>query len=426
MEIDTAATEAALRELVAIRSVKGGGGEAAAAGWVQDYLAKRGIASEILCKDPARPNVLARLGPAGGADPLVLISHIDVVDADEARWSHPPFSADVADGRIWGRGTLDTKHLTVMELAAFAALKAREGELRRPVWLLATVDEECGSEYGMAEVRRRRPEVFKNAVVINEGGGFPLRIHGRDYMTVTVGEKGVCKVRLTAEGRGGHASSPGPCEEQAVQKLAAAVHRMFAGTEALTAGACLRPLIEQAIGTDAPDSPVARAIWTYAGENRVTMRDYQIGERSNVLPARAGTTVEFRVLPGVKAADVERYAAACCEGLGVAVQVESFEPGFLADVDSPEFARFTGALRKACAARGMPCGVMPMLAFGRTDGRFFGAGAKAVYGCSPLLMGDSFDEILPKVHGDDESILQQSFAFGCRVLADVVDAELAG
>ena len=96
MEIDTAAAEAALRELVAIRSVKGGGGEAAAAGWVQDYLAKRGIASEILCKDPARPNVLARLGPAGGADPLVLISHIDVVDADEARWSHPPFSADVA------------------------------------------------------------------------------------------------------------------------------------------------------------------------------------------------------------------------------------------------------------------------------------------------------------------------------------------
>ena len=166
------------------------------------FLAKR------IAKTPERPNLLAVIRAAHPEkEPLVLISHIDVVDGDEEKWTHPVFGAERAEGRIWGGERSDTKHLTMMELYSFLQLRGREEELNRDVWFLATVDEEKGSEYGMAYVKTVRPELFSHAVVINEGGGFPLHINGKNYMMLTVGEKAVCKVKIKAEGTGGHASA---------------------------------------------------------------------------------------------------------------------------------------------------------------------------------------------------------------------------
>ena len=150
------------------------------------------------------------------------------------------------------------------------------------------------------------------------------------------------------------------------------------------------------------------------------MRNYQIGVRSNVIPARAETVLEFKVLPYTEEAEITAFLDRQLEGLAVQYEVLSYEPGFESHFDNSHLKELVTDLNSACARYGFSGQVLPMLALGRTDGRFFGSEGSMVYGCSPLLMGDSFDVVLPKVHGHNESILEASFEFGCRVLDEII------
>lgn len=410
----------AFRQLVCIPSVTGTAGEEQACAYLEKLLGSCGIASERICRACSRPNLLAGLRAENPQkEPLVLISHIDVVDGDPKRWSHPVFGAKVDDGRIWGRGTLDTKQLTMMELYAFLHLKEQEHRLNRDVWFLATIDEECGSSYGMEYVKRVKPGLFEKAMVINEGGGFPMHINGKDYMMLTVGEKAVCRVRVWAEGTAGHASAPG--DDQAMLKLAGGLGRIFAAEKELTCGSrhtC--DTMKEIVGSEVWDNPVGADIFGYAGQNSIGMRNYRIGERSNVIPARAEALLEFKLLPYAGEEEVIAFLERQLSGLDVRYEVAGYEPGFESHFDNSHLKELVEDLNAACARHGFCGQVLPMLALGRTDGRFFGSENSMVYGCSPLLMGDSFDVVLPKVHGDDESILEESFLFGCRVLDEII------
>lgn len=410
----------ALIQLVQIPSVTGSAGEEQACAFLEGLLAQHGIESRRIARVPERPNLLACLRAEHPVqEPVVLISHIDVVDGDPAQWTHPVFGGQVEDGRIWGRGTLDTKQLTMMELYSFLQLKEHQARLDRDVWFLATVDEEGGSSFGMEYVKTVCPELFAGAVVFNEGGGFPLCIHGRHYMMLTVGEKCVCKVRIWAEGTGGHASAPG--DDQAMQKLAAGLQRIFAAEQTLTCGSHhTYDTMRRIVGTDDWDNTVAAGIFAYSGKNSVGMRNYRIGQRSNVIPARAETVLELKLLPDATEADVEAFLEQTCRDTQVHYEIIGFEPGFESRLEDPRFRELVDELNAACKQHGFDGQVLPMLALGRTDGRFFGSEGSRVYGCSPVLPGDAFDVILPKVHGNDESILEASFAFGCRVLNDTL------
>lgn len=410
----------AFLELIRIPSVTGSEKEETACAYLEAILRENGIESERIAKEPYRPNLLAVIRAANPVqEPLVLISHIDVVDGDEEKWTHPVFGAEVSGGRIWGRGTLDTKQLTMMELYAFLKLKGQEERLNRDVWFLATIDEEGGSNYGMAYVKQARPELFRNAMVINEGGGFPLKINGKPYMMLTVGEKAVCKVRIWADGAAGHASAPG--DDQAIQKLAQGLERIFAAEQELSCGSrhtC--ESMQKIVGSGEWDNAVGADIFGYAGQNSIGMRNYQIGVRSNVLPARAETVLEFKVLPYTEETEITAFLDRQLAGLPVQYEVLGYEPGFESHLENSHLQDVMKKLQTACRRYGFEGEVLPMLALGRTDGRFFGSEGSMVYGCSPLLMGDSFDVVLPKVHGNDESILEESFLFGCRVLDEVV------
>lgn len=410
----------AFLEFIRIPSITGSEGEEKACAFLEEILNEHGISSERIAKTPERPNLLAVIRAAHPEkEPLVLISHIDVVDGDEEKWTHPVFGAERAEGRIWGRGTLDTKHLTMMELYSFLQLRGREEELNRDVWFLATVDEEKGSEYGMAYVKTVRPELFSHAVVINEGGGFPLHINGKNYMMLTVGEKAVCKVKIKAEGTGGHASAPG--DNQAIQKLSKGLFHIFSAEKELTCGSRRTyETMKQITGSEEWDNPVGADIFGYAGQNSIGMRGYQIGERSNVIPAKAETTLEFKVLPETMEEDIRTFLEKHLKGDEVSFEILGFEPGFESSFENSRLRDLTDSLQDACRCHGLDCEVLPMLALGRTDGRFFGSEGSMVYGCSPLLMGDSFDVVLPKVHGNDESILEESYEFGVNVLYDII------
>lgn len=412
--------EAFLR-LIRIPSVTGTAGEEEACAFLESLLKEHGIESRRIAKTPERPNLLAWIrSPRPEMEPLVLISHIDVVAAEASQWSHEPFGGEIADGRIWGRGTLDTKQLTMMELYAFLRLKEDESALKRDVCFLATIDEEGGSSYGMEYVKSVCPELFQNSMVINEGGGFPLHINGKDYMMLTVGEKAVYRVKIWADGTGGHASAPG--DDQAMLKLAEALERIFAAEGRLTCGSRRTwEAMREIVGSEVWDNTVAADIFNYAGHNSIGMRNYQIGQRSNVIPAKAETVLEFKVLPDTGEHEITEFLERELNGLDdVFYQVISYEAGFESHFENSRLRRLADELQEGCALYGFSGTVLPMLALGRTDGRFFGSEGSMVYGCSPLLMGDSFDVVLPKVHGKDESILERSYEFGCRVLDYVI------
>ena len=144
--MNLAESKEAFIRLVQIPSVTGSCQEEQACAFLEEILNSHGIETERIARIPERPNLLACIRTEHPKRrPVVLISHIDVVDGDPERWSHPVFSGETADGRIWGRGTLDTKQLTMMELYSFLRLKERETELDRDVWFLAAIDEEGGS-----------------------------------------------------------------------------------------------------------------------------------------------------------------------------------------------------------------------------------------------------------------------------------------
>lgn len=412
----------AFMELLRIPSVTGSGadGEEKACAFLEHILQENGIKTERIAKDLHRPNLLAAIhAPRAEKEPVVLISHIDVVPGIQEEWTHPVFGAQKADGRIYGRGTLDTKQLTMMELYAFLNLKKQENHLNRDVYFLATIDEEAGSSFGMEYVRQERPELFQNAMVINEGGGFPLHINGKNYMMLTVGEKAVCKIKISAEGTGGHASAPG--ENQALLKLAEGLRKIFAAEKELTCGSRRTwETMRRIVGSDSWDNATGADIFAYASQNSIGMRNYKIGERSNVIPAHVEAVLEFKVLPYGSQEEIETFVRKQIAGLPLEMEVLSYEAGFESNFENSHLKQLVNDLEEACRRFGFDGGVLPMLALGRTDGRFFGSAGSMVYGCSPLLMGDSFDAILPKVHGKDESILETSYEFGAQVLDEVI------
>lgn len=419
--MDAQAALAFFKDIIRIPSVTGTPAEAEVVHFLARQLEGMGLQPRLAARVPGRPNLLVRLAaPHPVNPPLVLLSHIDVVPADAAEWRHPPFSAEEAEGRVWGRGTLDTKHLTAMQLYALAALQGAGTPLNRDIWLVAAADEEMGSHYGVEFLAETEPELFApGALVISEGGGFPVVAGGRPFLTLTAGEKGLARVKLAAKGQGGHPGAPGDA--------LAIVHISKALAALLQAAAAFAPVpadmytqIQNAFGGAAPqdiEDAAARDIYHYAGENSAGLRNYRLGQRSNIIPPQVETEVEFKLLPGITAAMLEGFLAQQLAAHPVTWSLASFEPGFQ---NQPQNMRaFMQLAQKAGAQHGLACEVMPMLALGRTDGRFFGARGAQVYGFSPLLPEDGFARTLKGVHGPNESVGVESFLFGCKVLKDV-------
>lgn len=403
-----------LRELVMVPSVTGTDGEKQAVEWLARQLAPLHIQPEYVGL-PERPNLIARIkGSNPALRPLVLLSHLDVAPVEASRWRHPPFGGVVAQGRLYGRGTLDTKQLAVMELIAFKRLCALPS-LPRDVVLIATVDEEQGSKAGAELVARQQPEWFRRSIVLSEGGGFPLSVQGKPYITLVVGEKAACRIRLTAKGQAGHAAAPG--DDQAVVKLMAAVAAILEGIASLPPDGPVFHAMEALLG-QSPALPLAAELLNYAGHHGVNVAPFTVGEKVNVLPAQASLTMELRLLPGITQAQVEQWLQVWLESHSVACETEWFQPGNLCPPGSSLLRSLMAKTEQAAAAAGLAAQVLPMLALGRTDGRFF-TGDSAVFGFSPLGMDDTFDHILPMVHGDNESVSLSGFALGCDVFTEL-------
>lgn len=460
-----AEASALLRELVRFDTVNPPGDERALQEHLAAYLSAAGFHCELLGAAPERPNLVARLRPrprnagggagqsAGGGDghsdaddwahreglegrdpegrdgpTLCYLGHVDTVLADPSEWSgHGPWSGDVAEGFLWGRGALDMKSQVAAEVAAAAAL-ARSGwrPARGELLIVALVDEETGGALGAEWITREHPERVRCDMLVNEGAGCVFEYGGARRYGVCCAEKGVFRFTLTTTGVAGHASMPG-MGENALLKMAPLLARLGARRPAYELTAEPRAFLA-ALGED-PDDPAAAIARLRAADGRlatmfepmlgVTFAPTRIGasEKINVIPSRTTLKVDCRVPPGLGEEEVRRAIA---EVLG---PEEGFAVGFTERIvgnRSPMASPLMDAIVEWIAARDPGAQVVPTILPGFTDSRHFRAAFPdcVAYGFFPQRH-QPLTETAPLIHGADERIDVRDLAFATEFYRDL-------
>jgi len=302
-----------LQALVRLDTVNPPGNETRAAELLRDYLAGSGVESELYARDPARANLVARL--RGGDGPtLILICHTDTVLADPREWRRDPWSGDLVDGEVWGRGALDMKGQVAPSAVAFASL-AREGF--RPAGdliLAATADEEVGKDFGLSWLVQAHPDAVRADYSLNEGGGDRVVLGDRPFYLCAVAEKMTAPFRLSVHGRSGHASMPG-IADNALVKAAGYVEALGAYRPEQHLIPEVEAFLRTVLGEVPPVGealPRARALHPLAAELvepllSLTLSPTMIeaSHQRNVIPGLCEVTVDCRLQPGVAPEEVE-------------------------------------------------------------------------------------------------------------------------
>jgi acetylornithine deacetylase/succinyl-diaminopimelate desuccinylase-like protein len=404
--------------------------ERAAAEYVAGKLAEVGIEPTVLESEPGRASVVARVeGSDPGRPALLVHGHLDVVPADPAEWSVHPFSGEVRDGYLWGRGAIDMKDMDAMTLAVVREWARTDVRPPRDVVLAFVADEEAGGVKGARWLVDTHPELFDGCTeAISEVGGFSLTI--RDDLRlypVQTAEKGMAWLRLVARGRPGHGSMRH--DDNAVTRLAEAVARigryefpvvltktvrqfLEALSEALdvdldidsSAGAS-REELDQLLGRLAGMSRMVGA--TLSNTANPTMLD--AGYKSNVIPGTASAVVDGRFLPGQE----EEFERQLDELIGAGVTREWVhrDQAVETDFDGPLVEAMAAALTAEDPA-GLP---VPYTMSGGTDAKSFERLGMRCFGFSPLLLPADLD-FAALFHGIDERVPTDGLRFGVRVL----------
>ena len=312
-----------LQRLIRVDTTNPPGNETAAAELLRDYLQGSGVPCQLIAKVPERANLVARI-PGGDGPSLLFLSHTDVVLADPAEWSVPPFSGELRDGMVWGRGALDMKSQVAANAVAIASL-AREGF--RPsgdLIFAATADEEVGDGFGLDWLCEAHPDAVRCDFAINEGGGDRIVLaDGTPVYVATVAEKMTAPFRLRVRGRSGHASMPG-IADNALVKAARLIERISAFRPEPQIGPEAEAFLSVVVGSVPPPQEVVertREI-TGAGADVVeallsaTFSPTMIAasRKRNVIPAVCDVEVDCRLLPGQHPEHVEPVIRAVLGG----------------------------------------------------------------------------------------------------------------
>ena len=293
-----------LSRLIRVDTTNPPGNETAAAELLRDYLEASGLECELYARTPERANLVARIKGSGGGPSLLVMGHTDVVLADPAEWSVPPFGGEVRDGEIWGRGALDMKSQVAANAVAIASL-AREGfEPTGDLIFAATADEEVGAGFGLEWLCEAHPDAVRADYCINEGGGDRLEIGGTPYWICTVAEKMSAPFVLRVRGRSGHASMPG-IADNALVKAARLIERISAYAPPRS----VPPEVDAFLRTiggelDTLPSTIAEMVEPLLAPTfSPTM--ITASQKRNIIPAVCEITVDCRLPPGTTPGDVE-------------------------------------------------------------------------------------------------------------------------
>jgi len=358
-------------------------------------------------------------GEKSGRLPILFAGHLDVVPAT-GQWTHPPFSGERADGCVWGRGTIDCKHVVITLLETAERLLA-EGYLpKRDIYFAFGHDEETGGDEGaaaLADLLALRG--VKLEMVLDEGGAIVNGYAGnRSAAAALVGvtEKGMCNLKLTVSGTPGHASAPG--RHTAAGLLSEAVCRLESTPFRKRTSPLTRRTLKQSAGcmyffhrllcANLPlTEPLCKAFLAKRPQDEALFRTtmavtvLQSGHTPNVLPDEASAIVNIRLLHGDTIADAQRYVEDLTADLSCKVElINGVEPSGIADYEHEAF----DMLRKTVQERFGAVPVIPNLFAGRTDGRRYEMICDAVFRFMPFVLSP---QQLSRMHGEDERIPEE-------------------
>ena len=395
-----------------------GPGERKAAEHVATLLDEVGIETTLWEAEPGRTNVLARWGGSEG-DPILIHGHLDVVPADAADWQVPPFSGEIKDGQVWGRGAVDMKDFDAMLLSTVRA-RARAGAVPdRPVVLCFTADEEAGGTKGAGPLVQAHREYFEGCThAVGEVGGFSTTVRGQRLYLVEAAEKGMAWMRLTATGNAGHGSMRHP--DNAVTTLAEAVARIGRHQWPVRLTPTMKVLlaaVAEIAGTEATPENAEALVEEFGDAARMlsavlrhttnpTMLD--AGYKVNVVPGHATAHVDGRFLPGHE----EDFLATLRELAGPDVEIEWVSKQ--AGLETPYDGEIADAMTASLLEEDPDAMVAPFLMSGGTDAKYFAPLGMRAFGFTPLRLPEDLD-FTALFHGVDERVPVDALEFGARV-----------
>ncbi|HEY7592559.1 MAG TPA: M20/M25/M40 family metallo-hydrolase [Actinophytocola sp.] len=404
-------------------------GERDAAEYIAANLSAAGVTPTLLERSPRRSNVLARVpGSDPALPPLLVHAHLDVVPADPAEWTVPPFAGEIRDGYVWGRGAVDMKDMCATVLTVVHRWAAEGRGPRRDLVLAFVADEEDKGEWGAHWLVAEHRRLFDGVgAAIGESGGYTVRAASaagaqvRLYPVATA-ERGTSHLKLTATGRAGHGSRRN--DDNAVRKLVAAVQRLSEHRWPVVLTPAVRAFFERAgaalgiavdLSSDGAVDDTLRRFGSAAKIAENTVRNsttptvLDAGYKVNVIPGTASAQIDTRVLPGTQddlLAEVDRLI-----GPEVTRELVTDQPPVQAPVDSPWFT----AMADALAAEDPGAVVVPFCMGGGTDAKAFAGLGIDCYGFAPLWVPEDFDHRL-MAHGVDERVPVEGLRFGANVL----------
>ena len=425
-ELEAAATEL-LRRLIRFDTVNPPGDERAAQEYLASLLGEAGLDCSLLGRTHARPNLVARLDGAAPGPTLCLLSHADTVLAKPEEWTHDPWSGDLADGCVWGRGALDMKGQTAAEVAAAISLAASGWRPARGTLLVVcVVDEETGGAEGAQWLTANHPDLVRCDLLLNEGGGGILEYDGRRLYCVGCAEKGVFRFRLLTDGVAAHASMP-RLGDNALLKMAPLLDKLGARQPGYDMGAEGRAFLE-AIGVLEDGDAAAALARVRSVEPRLApLLEPMLGvslaptrieasAKINVIPSAAWLAVDCRVPPGLGEADALRRIHEVLGQTGYRLEFTEQVVGNRSPLSSP----LKDCIEAWIAEQDPDALCIPVVLPGFTDSRTFRDAFPecTAYGFFPHLHQNRY-ETDPLVHGADERIDVRDLGFAARFFRDV-------
>jgi acetylornithine deacetylase/succinyl-diaminopimelate desuccinylase-like protein len=445
-----------LQDLIRLPTVNPPGDEIVAARYLEAALDEIGVPSIVIEPVLGRGSIVARLhGDGTGGEPLLLLSHLDVVPAPAEHWTHDPFGAEIADGYVYGRGAVDMKGMVAMELGVLRLLAehARAAGrdpgtdpipgLRRDVLFAATADEEAGGRAGAIWIAEHHPEWLRADGALNEAGGVSAELAGHRFYPIQVAEKGFLIYRFLVHGTAGHASMPR--DDNAAVRAARIVDRLadpgpgrvtpvmdrFFDALRATAPELDRPLasiVEAVVEGDPGRQRVALAAACdpmYGRTLSALLRDtispdvIQAGYKYNVIPGEATVEIDVRQLPGSTEPEIrEMLRGRIGDELWSAIDVELVVTG--EPTESSTDSELYRVLETTLRDHDPDAIPVPIMAPFATDAKstMLRLGVPT-YGFSPLRL-DPAERFLKRFHGVDERVSLEALRFGLPVLYDAV------
>ncbi|GAA2866089.1 M20/M25/M40 family metallo-hydrolase [Paenarthrobacter ilicis] len=398
-----------------------GPGERAAAEYTAGLITEVGLEAEIFESAPGRANVVTRMaGEDPSADALVVHGHLDVVPALKDQWSVDPFSGELKDGLIWGRGAVDMKDMDAMILSVMRDFARTGRKPKRDIIFAFFADEEAGGTYGARYAVEHRRELFDGATeAISEVGGFSATIGGQRTYLLQTAEKGLSWLRLVAHGRAGHGSQINT--DNAITRLAAAVTRIGEYNWPVELTPTTRQFLDgvtELTGVEFdPDNPdiLLKELGTVARFVGATLQNtsnptlLRSGYKHNVIPESAEAFVDCRTLPGQQELVFQTIKELAGDGIDISYVNKDVS------LEVPFAGNLVDSMIDALHSEDPGAKVLPYTLSGGTDNKSLSKIGITGYGFAPLMLPDELD-FTGMFHGVDERVPAESLQFGARVL----------